>query len=43
MVPLPRGLPALVVRFYRVKYDDLVPVIDTVVLVRRGRIRPFGI
>jgi hypothetical protein len=43
MVPLPIDLPKPVERFYRVVYGDQIPVIDTVVLTGRGRIRPFGI
>lgn len=42
-VPIPDGLPAPVERFYRTVYGDEMPVIDTVVLTGRGRIRPFGI
>jgi hypothetical protein len=42
-IPLPAGLPAPVERFYRTVYGDQIPVIDTVVLVGRGRMRPFGI
>jgi hypothetical protein len=42
-VPIPNGLPAPVERFYRTVYGDQMPVIDTVVLTGRGRIRPFGI
>lgn len=41
--PLPSGLPKPVERFYKTVYGDQIPVIDTVVLVGRGRIRPFGI
>lgn len=42
-VPLPDGLPASVKRFYRTLYGEQMPVIGTVVLTGRGRIRPFGI
>lgn len=42
-IPLPEGLPAPVERYYRVIYGEQIPVIDTVVLTGRGRIRPFGI
>ena len=42
-IPLPAGLPAPVERFYRTVYGEQIPVIDTVVLVGRGRMRPFGI
>ncbi len=42
-VPLPQGLPAPVERFYRAVYGDQIPVIETVVITGRGRIRPFGV
>jgi uncharacterized protein DUF6544 len=42
-VPIPSGLPAPVERFYRAMYGDQVPVVDTVVITGRGRMRPFGI
>jgi hypothetical protein len=42
-IPLPSGLPAPVERFYRTVYGDQIPVIQTVALVGRGRIHPFGI
>lgn len=42
-VPLPKGLPVPVGRFYRATYGDEIPVVDTVVLVGRGKMRPFGI
>ncbi|MBI5955309.1 MAG: hypothetical protein HY865_26940 [Chloroflexi bacterium] len=42
-VPIPDGLPAPVERFYRTVYGAQMPLIDTVVLTGRGRIRPFGI
>lgn len=41
--PLPSGLPKPVERFYRTIYGDQIPVIDTVVITGRGRIRPFGV
>lgn len=41
-VPLPAGLPAPVERFYRGVYGDSVPVVGTVVITGRGRIRPAG-
>ncbi len=41
-VPLPEGLPAPVERFYREAYGDAVPVVRSVVITGRGRIRPFG-
>lgn len=43
MMPLPSGLPKPVERFYKTVYGDQIPVIDTVALTGRGRIRPFGI
>ena len=42
-VPLPAGLPAPVEQFYRTVYGDQLPVVDTVVITGRGRIKPFGI
>lgn len=42
-IPLPAGLPAPVEHFYRAVYGDQVPVIETVALAGRGRMRPFGI
>lgn len=42
-IPLRSGLPKPVERFYKAVYGDQIPVIDTVVLTGRGRIRPFGI
>jgi hypothetical protein len=39
-MPLPAGLPAPVERFYRTVYGDQVPVIETVVLTGRAKIRP---
>ena len=42
-IPLPAGLPAPVEKFYRSVYGDQVPVIETVVITGRGRIKPFGI
>jgi hypothetical protein len=42
-VPLPQGLPEPVERFYRQVYGDQVPVIETVVMVGRARMRPFGL
>jgi Family of unknown function (DUF6544) len=37
------GLPAPVERFYRIVYGEKIPVIESVVISGRGRIRPFGI
>jgi hypothetical protein len=42
-VPLPKGLPAPVERFYITVYDDQVPVIDSAVIKGRAVIKPFGI
>jgi len=42
-VPLPKGLPAPVERFYKAVYGDQVPVIDTVVVKGRAEISPFGV
>lgn len=43
MIPLPPGLPTPVERFYRMVYGEQIPVIHSVVITGRGRIRPFGI
>jgi hypothetical protein len=42
-VPLPRGLPAPVERFYKTVYGDEIPVIETVVMKGRAVIVPFGV
>jgi len=42
-VALPDGLPAPVERFYRAAYGDEVPVIHSVVISGRARLRPIGI
>lgn len=42
-IPLPDGLPAPVERFFRTVYGDSIPVIETVVITGRARMRPFGI
>jgi len=42
-IPLPGGLPAPVERFFRTVYGDRIPVIRTVAITGRGRMRPFGI
>ena len=42
-VPLPKGLPAPVERFYKTVYGENVPVVDTVVVKGRAVISPFGI
>jgi len=40
---LPDGLPAPVERFYHSYYGATVPIVKTVVITGRGRIRPFGV
>lgn len=42
-IPLPQNLPAPVERYYRTVYGEQIPVIETVVINGRGRIRPFGV
>lgn len=42
-IPVPPGLPAPVERFYHKVYGEQIPVIESVALTGRGRIRPFGI
>jgi hypothetical protein len=42
-VPLPVGLPAPVERFYRQVYGEDVPVIDSLVMTGRARMRIMGI
>ena len=42
-VPLPDGLPAPVERFFRGLYGDEVPLIDSAVIVGRGKLRVKGI
>jgi hypothetical protein len=42
-MPLPAGLPASVERFYRAVYGEQIPVIESVVITGRGRMRPFGV
>ena len=42
-IPLPKGLPAPVERFYKTVYGDQVPVIETVVIKGRAEISPFGV
>lgn len=41
--PLPAGLPAPVESYFRQTYGDAVPVVDSVVITGRGRIKPFGV
>lgn len=41
-VPLPRGLPAPVERFYRRTYGDSVPVIESAVITGRMTLRPVA-
>lgn len=38
-IPLPEGLPAPVERFYRQRYGDRLPVIETAVISGRGKMR----
>lgn len=42
-VEIPAGLPPPVERFYRASFGEKIPVVDTVVMTGRGRIRPFGV
>ncbi len=42
-VPLPDGLPAPVERYYRQTYGERIPVVTSVVITGRGKIRPFGL
>src|ERR1041385_8407831 len=42
-VPLPKGLPAPVERFYKTVYGDQIPVIKTVVIKGRAFISPFRV
>lgn len=42
-VPLPDGLPEPVEAYYRYVYGNEIPVVNSVVITGRGRIRPFGI
>ena len=41
-IPLPKGLPAPVERFYRQVYGESVPVITSAVVTGRASMRPFG-
>lgn len=41
-IPFPTGLPAPVARFFRQRYGAHIPVIHTVVVSGRGRMRPVG-
>jgi len=41
-IPLPKGLPAPVERFYRTMYGDNIPVITSAVITGRATIRPVG-
>ncbi len=41
-IPLPDGLPAPVVRFYRKVYGEKIPLIESVVVTGRAEMRPFG-
>lgn len=40
-IPLPTGLPEPVERFYKVVYDEEIPVIETAVILGRGTLKPF--
>jgi hypothetical protein len=42
-IEVPDGLHAPVMRLFRKLYGEQVPIIDTVIITGRGRIRPFGI
>jgi hypothetical protein len=42
-VPLPKGLPAPVERYFRQMYGEEIPVIKSAVITGRGRIRFMGI
>jgi hypothetical protein len=42
-VPLPAGLPAPVERFYRERYGEEIPVVDTAVITGRGTMRIMGV
>lgn len=41
--PTPADLPEPVASYYRSAYGDSIPVVDSVVITGRGRIRPFGL
>ncbi len=42
-ISLPEGLPSPVEKLYKTVYGEQIPVIETVVITGRGRMRPFGI
>jgi hypothetical protein len=42
-IPLPKGLPAPVERFYRQVYGDMIPVYNSAVLSGRGTTRLMGV
>lgn len=42
-IPLPKGLPAPVERFYKTVYGETIPVIETAVMKGRATISPFGV
>ncbi|MFW5714223.1 MAG: DUF6544 family protein, partial [Brevefilum sp.] len=42
-IPIPEGLPKPVERFYRVLYQDQIPVIDSFILTGRGNLRFKGV
>ncbi|NTV64049.1 MAG: hypothetical protein HGA65_11010 [Oscillochloris sp.] len=41
-IPLPAGLPAPVERFFRQRYGDRLPLIETAAITLRGAMRPVG-
>jgi hypothetical protein len=43
IIPLPAGLPAPVERFYRARYGENVPIIETAVISGRGTLKLGGI
>lgn len=42
-IPLPEGLPVPVARFYRALYGETVPVIESLVVTGRAKMRVMGI
>lgn len=42
-IPLERGLPAPVERFYRALYGDQLPVVDSAIVSGRGHMRVSGV
>lgn len=41
--PLPSTLPAPVANYFRTAYGESIPIVHSVVITGRGRIRPFGL